>query len=251
MKGLKDRVVLITGAGSGIGKAAAERFVAEGAKIVVAERDVAAGEAVATALHGHFVRTDVTDPSSVEAAVAFTVQSLGSLDILVNNAGIESRRAPIHDCSLENWRHVLDVDLNGVFYGMKFGIAQLVKQGGGGSVVNLSSTAGLVGMPDLPPYTAAKAAVVNLTRSGALEYGRHGIRVNAVAPTAVMTDMNRRMMADVPDPAAFLQFLNTLNPLIGMPTADDIAAAVVFLASDDARFISGVTLPVDGAFTAQ
>jgi meso-butanediol dehydrogenase / (S,S)-butanediol dehydrogenase / diacetyl reductase len=251
MKNLKDKVVLVTGGGAGLGKAIAQRFASEGAKVVIAERNAEAGQAAAAEIKARFVHTDVSDPASVQASVDFAVASFGAVDIIVNNAGIESLRGPIHECTLENWRRVLDVNLNGVFYGMKFGIAQLIKQGKGGNVVNISSVAGLVGMPDLPPYCAAKAAVSNLTREGALEYGALGIRVNAVAPTAVMTAMNQRMMEDVADPAAFVDFLNTMNPLPGMPSPEDIAAAVAFLASDDARFISGVTLPVDGGFVAR
>jgi meso-butanediol dehydrogenase / (S,S)-butanediol dehydrogenase / diacetyl reductase len=251
MKNLRGKVALVTGGASGLGKAMAERFAAEGSKVVIADVHAKAGEAVAAAVSGRFVRTDVTDPASVESAVAFAVAAFGRLDIMVNNAGIESLQAPMHECTIENWRKVIDVDLSGVFYGMKYGIAQFMRQGGGGSVVNTSSVAGIIGFHNIPPYTAAKAGVSNLTREGAVEYGPYNIRVNAVAPTAVLTDLNQRLIDSAPDPAAFKKYLETLNPLSGMPTPEDVAAAVVFLASDDARFISGAVLPVDGGYTAR
>lgn len=250
MKNLKDKIVLVTGGGAGFGKAIVERFVAEGSKAIIADIDEKAGRATADAVGGHFVRTDVSDPASVEAAVAFAVATHGRLDVMVNNAGIESAQAPIHDCTMENWRRVLDINLSGVFYGMKFALAQFVKQGSG-NVVNISSIAGIVACANLPPYSAAKAGVSNLTREGALEYARLGIRVNAIAPTAVMTEMNERMRQVADDPDGFVGYLNSMNPMPGTPTADDIAAAAAFLASDDAGFISGVILPIDGGYTAQ
>ena len=250
MKNLKDKIVLVTGGGGGFGKAIVERFVAEGAKAVIADIDEAAGQATAKAVGGHFVRTDVSDPASVKAAVAFAVATHGRLDVMVNNAGVESAQAPIHACSMENWRRVLDINLSGVFYGMKYALAQFVKQGGG-NVVNISSVAGIVACANLPPYSAAKAGVSNLTREGALEYAKLGIRVNAVAPTAVMTEMNERMRQVADDPDGFVTYLNSMNPMPGTPTSEDIAAATAFLASDDARFISGAILPVDGGYTAQ
>lgn len=250
MKNLKDKIVLVTGGGAGFGKAIVERFVAEGSKAIVADIDERAGQATADAVAGHFVRTDVSDPASVEAAVAFAVATHGRLDIMVNNAGIESAQAPIHDCTMENWRRVLDINLSGVFYGMKFALAQFVKQGSG-NIVNISSIAGIVACLNLPPYSAAKAGVSNLTREGALEYARMGIRVNAIAPTAVMTEMNERMRQVADDPDGFVGYLNSMNPMPGTPSADDIAAAAAFLASDDASFISGVILPIDGGYTAQ
>lgn len=250
MKNLKDKVVLVTGGGAGFGKAIIERFVAEGCKAVIADIDSSSGEATAAAVGGRFVRTDVSDPASVEAAVAFAVECYGALDVMVNNAGIESAQAPIHACSMENWRRVLDINLNGVFYGMKYALARFVEQGSG-NVVNISSVAGIVACANLPPYSAAKAAVSNLTREGALEYAKQGIRVNAVAPTGVMTEMNERMKLVADDPDGFVNYLTSMNPMPGTPTAEDIAAATVFLASDEARFITGVILPVDGGYTAQ
>jgi len=251
MKNLKGKAVIITGGASGLGKAMVERFAAEGSRVVVADMNVAAGKEVASSAGGYFAQVNVTDPASVEQAVAFCVDRLGRLDVMVNNAGIDSLQAPIHESTIENWQKVIDVDLSGVFYGMKYAIAQMLRQGGGGNVVNTSSTAGLVGFQLIPPYTAAKAGVSNLTREGAIEYGPHGIRVNAVAPTATLTKMVQGIIDADADPVAFKHYLETLNPMKGMPVPEDIAAAVAFLASDDARFISGVVLPVDGGYTAR
>jgi NAD(P)-dependent dehydrogenase (short-subunit alcohol dehydrogenase family) len=216
---------------------------------MVADIDAAAGQAVADSLAMPFVRVDVGDVASVEAAIAAAVARFGRLDILVNNAGIASARAPIHSSTLENWHRVINVNLNGVFYGMKFALAHFVEQGGG-VIVNISSVAALVAFPDLPPYNAAKAGVSQLTREAAVEYARLGIRVNAVAPTAIMTPMNRKTALETDDPAAFERALTGMNPMPGTASPEDIAAAVAFLASDDARFISGVTLPVDGGYTS-
>jgi meso-butanediol dehydrogenase / (S,S)-butanediol dehydrogenase / diacetyl reductase len=251
MKNLSGKIVLVTGGASGLGKAIVERFVAEGCKVVLADVNAEAGPAVARSLAAAFIRADVADPAQVAAAVQFVVTNFGRLDVIVNNAGVESVQAPTHECTIENWHRVIDVNLSGVFYGMKYGIAQFLRQGGGGTVVNMSSVAGLTGYAAIPPYAAAKAGVSNLTRSGAVEYGTHSIRVNAVAPTAVATVLIERLIEQSPDPETLRKDLETMNPLLGMPTPEDVAAAVAFLASDDARFISGVILPVDGGYTAR
>lgn len=249
MRNLGGKTVLVTGGGAGIGEAIVRRFVEEGAQVMVADIDTATGQSVADALGLAFVQLDVGEAASFEQAIAATVARFGRLDILVNNAGVASARAPIHSSTLENWHRVINVNLNGVFYGMKYALAHFVEQGGG-VIVNISSIAALVAFPELPPYNAAKAGVSQLTREAAVEYAQLGVRVNAVAPTAIMTPMNRKTALETDDPAAFERALTGMNPMPGTATADDIAAAVAFLASDDARFISGVTLPVDGGYTA-
>ena len=249
MRNLSGKTVLVTGGGAGIGEATVRRFVDEGAKVMVADIDTAAGQTIADACGMPFVRVDVGAAESFEQAVAATIDRFGRLDILVNNAGIASLRAPIHASTMENWHRVINVNLNGVFYGMKYALAHFVEQESG-VIVNISSVAALVAFPELPPYNAAKAGVSQLTREAAVEYAKLGIRVNAVAPTAVMTPMNQRTALEMDDPAAFERMLTGMNPMPGAASADDIAAAVAFLASDDARFISGVTLPVDGGYTA-
>lgn len=249
MRNLSGKTVLVTGGGAGLGEATVRRFVEEGARVMVADIDIAAAQAVAETCRMPSMRVDVGDAKSFEEAIADTIRQFGGLNILVNNAGIASARAPMHASTLENWHRVININLNGVFYGMKYALAHFVEQGSG-VIVNISSIAGLVAFPELPPYNAAKAGVTQLTREAAVEYAQHGIRVNAVAPTAVMTPMNQRMGIESGDPAGFEKMLMGMNPMPGTPTADDIAAAVVFLASDDARFITGVTLPVDGGYIA-
>ena len=251
MRNLEDKNVLVTGSGAGMGEAIARRFVEEGSRVLVTDIDVDRGQAVAKELDMPFVRIDAGDPESVESAVGAAVKAFGRLDVMVNNAGINSLVAPIHECTQENWDRVIRVNLNGVYYGMKYALQQFVPQKSG-VIVSMASINGLVGCFGGPPYGAAKAGVVNLTREAAIEYAKFGIRANAVAPTAVWTPMNIKAAeisgTDLKD---MEDALNNLNPLPGMPTPGDIAAAIAFLASDDARFITGVTLPVDGGYTAQ
>ncbi len=249
MRNLSGKTVLVTGGGAGIGEATVRRFMDEGARVMIADIDTAAGQAVADAFGMPFVRIDVGDAQSFQQAIGATIERFGRLDILVNNAGIASARAPIHTSTLENWHRVINVNLNGVYYGMKYALTHFVEQGGG-VIVNISSIAALVAFTELPPYNAAKAGVSQLTREAAVEYAQLGVRVNAVAPTAIMTPMNQRTALETGDPAAFERALTGMNPMPGTASADDIAAAVAFLASDDARFITGVTLPVDGGYTA-
>jgi len=233
-----------------MGAAIAKRFVEEGANVLVTDIDVENGRVAAQELAMPFARIDTSDPASVEAAVAEAVKAFGRLDVMVNNAGINSKVAPIHESTLENWDRVIGVNLSGVYYGMKYALQQFVPQKSG-VIVSMASINGLVGCFGGPPYGAAKAGVVQLTREAAIEYAQYGIRANAVAPTAVWTPMNIEAARESGDVQALEEALKKLNPLPGMPSPDDIAAAIVFLASDDARFITGVTLPVDGGYTAQ
>ncbi len=249
MRNLNGKTVLVTGGGAGIGEAIVRRFVDEGAQVMVTDIDAAAGQTVADACAMPFVAVDVGDAASFEAAIAAAVTQFGRLDILVNNAGVASARAPIHTSTIDNWHRVINVNLNGVFYGMKYALAHFVERGGG-VIVNISSIAAIVAFPELPPYNAAKAGVSQLTREAAVEYAKLNIRVNAVAPTGIWTPMNQRTAEETGDPAAFERAITGMNPMPGTASPDDIAAAVAFLASDDAKFISGVTLPVDGGYTA-
>jgi len=251
MNGLNNKTALVTGGASGLGKAIAERLTAEGAVVVIADLSEDNGTALAKTLNGFFIKANVTDPAAVEAAIAFAVEKTGKLDIFVNNAGIDGVQAPTHETSLENWNKVIDINLNGAFYSLKYALAQFIKQNNGGVIVNMASTAGLAGFPNIPAYSAAKGALVNLTRATAVEYGPHFIRVNAVAPTTVLTPLVQHFIDSAEDPAAMKKLMETMNPIPGMPLTGDIAAAVAFLASDDARFISGVTLAVDGGYTAR
>lgn len=250
MRNLKGKNVLVTGSGAGMGAAIARRFVEEGARVLITDINVDNGQGVAKELDMPFTRVDTADPQSVEAAVAESVKVFGRLDVMVNNAGINSKVAPIHESTQENWDRVIGVNLSGVYYGMKYALQQFVPQKSG-VIVSMASINGLVGCFGGPPYGAAKAGVSQLTREAAIEYAQYGIRANAVAPTAVWTPMNIQAAQDTGDVKGLEDALNKLNPLPGMPSPEDVAAAIVFLASDDARFITGVTLPVDGGYTAQ
>ena len=251
MDRLKGKVAVITGAASGLGKSCAERFAQEGARVVVADIQEDAGTGVARALpEAHFVKVDVTDPASVEAMIAQSVQHYGRLDILFNNAGIIGERALTAESRLENWRKVLAVNLDGVYYGMKYGIAAMIAQGGG-VVLNMASTAGLRAAASISAYSASKAAVIQLTRTAAIEYANLSIRINALCPTFVYTPLVEQFIRSSPYPAAIRKTVESFNPLPGMPTPEDVAAAALFLASDEAAFITGVVLPVDGGCTAR
>jgi NAD(P)-dependent dehydrogenase (short-subunit alcohol dehydrogenase family) len=246
MKNLREKNVFITGGGSGLGKAMAERFIAEGAIVTVADRDAETRHA-ARALGARFIQLDVTDPVAFEAAI----HEAGELDILLNNAGIGAAYTALHEADLKSWHDVIHVNLTGVFLGMKFGLARMVAQDRPGVVINTASIAGISGFPNVPAYSAAKAAVAHLTRCAAIEYGPRRIRINAIAPTVILTPLMQRSIANEADPQAALARYESFNPLPGMPEPADVAAAAAFLASDDARFITGVVLPVDGGFSAR
>ena len=249
MKNLKDKVVLIAGGATGIGSAIVSRFVEEGAKVVMADVAEETGRETASAVGALFIKADVTDPTAVESAVKQAVEYGGRLDIMVNCAAIQPEQKPLDQANLDYWDKVVEVTLKGTMHGMKYSLVQFLKQEGGGSIVNISSTAGSVALVGTGGYGASKAAVGNLTRLTAVEYGKHGIRVNAVMPSVVMTKLTRTYIENSEDPKATLEYLKGMDPLVGMAKPEDVAAAVAFLASDDARFISGAILPVDGAFT--
>ena len=173
---LDSKVAIVTGGASGIGRACAERFAHEGARVIVADVQEAAGKQVADAIGGLFVNTDVTKPESVEALIGQAIAHYGRLDIFLNNAGIDGEQAPLTESSIENWRNVLAINLDGVFFGLKYGIAAMLKQSNGGVVLNTASTVGMVGFGGLPPYTTSKAAAINMTRAAAIELAQSSRR---------------------------------------------------------------------------
>jgi NAD(P)-dependent dehydrogenase (short-subunit alcohol dehydrogenase family) len=247
----EGKVVFITGGGSGLGEAGARRFDAEGASVAVADIDVAKAEIVAKELRaGLAIGVDVSDPVSVEQAVAATVEHFGRIDVVFNNAGITGEQKPLHELPVDDWDKVRHVNGDGIFYVMKYTIDAMLRTGGG-VVVNTSSTAGLTGQNNISAYTFAKAGIVGLTRSAAIEYAARNVRINAVAPTAVRTPLVENFANSAPDPVAMWAALEAYNPMPGIPTPEDVAAAVAFLASDEARWITGHTLPIDGGYCAQ
>ncbi len=253
MASFKGKVALITGAGSGIGRKAALGFARGGARVVVSDVDDAAGaETVSlieqTAGTAMFVHADVADPAEVEAAVAAAVDAYGGLNIVVNNAGIGGEANLTGDYSIEAWQKVIDINLNGVFYGMRFGIPAILASGGG-SIVNISSILGLVGWGSAPAYVAAKHAVSGLTKAAAVEYAQQGIRVNSVHPGFIATPLLEKAgITEDSDAHAFIAGKHAVNRL---GTADEVANLIVWLASDDASFVTGSQVAVDGGYTCQ
>lgn len=251
MQRFQGKVVYATGGASGLGEAAVRRFADEGARIVIADIDEAGARRVAESLPDAVaVRVDTSDPDSVERSIAAAVERYGRIDVIFNNAGISGEQLLIHEMSVENWQRVARINGDGVFYVLKFGIAAMLKSGGG-AIVNTSSTNGLIGIPNIAPYTFTKWGVIGLTKSVAIEYATQGIRVNAVAPTVVRTPLVERFIDDAADPKEMAERMETFNPMPGMPEPRDVADAVLFLASDEARFITGHVIPIDGGYTAQ
>lgn len=251
MQRFKDKVVYVTGGASGLGEAAVRRFAEEGGRIVIADIDEAGAKRVAESLPDAMaVHVDTSDAASVERSIAAAVERYGRIDVIFNNAGISGEQLLIHEMSVENWQRVARINGDGVFYVLKFGIAAMLRTGGG-AIVNTSSTNGLIGIPNIAPYTFTKWGVIGLTKSVAIEYATQGIRVNAVAPTVVRTPLVEKFIADAADPEEMARSMEAFNPMPGMPEANDVADAVLFLASDDARFITGHVIPIDGGYTAQ
>jgi len=248
----QNKVVLITGATSGIGKVSALAFGKAGAKVVVSGRREAEGLAVVAGIkaaggEATFVKADVAVEADVAALVAKTVATYGRIDIAFNNAGVELT-GPIVDATEADYRRVFDINVWGVLTSMKHEIPVMLKQGGG-VIINTSSVAGHIGMAGASVYVASKHAVEGLTKAAAIEYAKQGIRVNAVAPAAIETDMVTRFTGGGSEEA--LNYMHSLHPVGRMGRAEEIANPVLFLASDAASFITGTSLNVDGGFLAQ
>ncbi|HVC44447.1 MAG TPA: SDR family oxidoreductase [Candidatus Binataceae bacterium] len=250
---LKGKVTLVTGAASGIGRAAAIAFAREGAKVLVADMSDAAGRETVKMItdaggEAAFTRCDVAKPADAEALVAAAVKAYGRLDGAYNNAGVAGKIARTADDTEENFDHIMAVNLRGVWLCMKYEIIQMVKQGQGGAIVNTASAAGLVGSHGMPAYTASKHGVIGLTRTAALEYARAAIRVNAVCPGVIDTAMVAGMVAAHP---RLKDALVSVEPVARMGKPSEIAEAVTWLLSDAASFVTGAALPVDGGMTAR
>lgn len=249
------RVVLITGGTSGIGLATAEAFLSRGASVIVSSRDGDKGRAALTQLSDiggqvRFLQADVRDEAQVEDLITRIVAAFGQLDVLVNSAGLMDR-TPLTELEQPVWDSVVDTNLKGVYLVCKHGLAPMVARGRG-SVVNIASYLGAFGArPWTPAYNAAKAGVVALTRSLALQVGPKGVRVNAVCPAFVITPLNQHIIRDAPDPVAKEAEMAQPYPLRRLGRPGDVAAAILFLASDEAGWITGTSLLVDGGLTAR
>ncbi len=245
MKRLEGKTVLITGGAQGIGRAGAELFVREGAHVVIADINEKLGRETASELGAVFVKCDVSKSEDVRAVI----EQCPNLDVIYNNASIywAGHDARITDIAEEDWDRIISINLRSVFLFCKYGLPMLMKRGGG-SVVNTASSAGVIGIPDCDAYTATKGATVQLTKSMAAEYGRYGIRVNCIAPAAIMTPMMRQSN---PENSTFDEerFLKLRTPLRRYGTPEEIAKVALFLASDDSSYLNGAVIMADGGIT--
>ena len=251
---VSGKIALITGGGSGIGRATAITFGREGAKVAIADYNRAGGEETVRMIkaaggEASFIEANVAIAKQVEAMVAKTIDTYGRLDCAFNNAGIEGEMSGgnIAECSEENWGRIIAINLTGVFLCMKYEIPQMLKHGGG-SIVNTASAAGLIGLPGGTAYVASKHGVAGLTKSAALEYAKSGIRINAVCPGFIRTAMTERVMdgGSISEDAMI-----AAEPLGRIGKPEEIASVVLFLCSDDASFVTGLPMPVDGGYVAQ
>lgn len=245
---LKDKVALITGGSSGIGRAVALAWAREGAKVVVSDVDRGGGEETVGQVRtaggeAIFIAADVGKPEECEALVRGAVEKFGRLDIACNNAGIGGPQAPTADYPLDGWAQVIGINLSGVFYGMKYQLPAMLKNGGG-AIINMASILGAVGFSGAPAYAAAKHGVVGLTQTAALEYSAQGVRINAVGPGFIHTPM----ISALEDNKAVNDMLVAAHPIGRLGRAEEVAELVLWLSSDKASFVTGAYYPVDGGY---
>jgi len=255
MNRLTGKVAVITGAALGLGRATAIRMAEEGAAVAVLDVLEAEGQALAAELIGRgfkarYWHCDVTKEAEVARVIDQVASSFGSLSVLVNNAGISGANKPTHELSEEEWDHVQAVNVKGVFFCTKHAIPHL-KAAGGGSIINLSSIYGLIGAGDVPPYHASKGAVRLMSKNDALIYAPDKIRVNSIHPGFIWTPMVEHFTEESPDAAEARHQVDLLHPLGHIGEPDDIAWGAVYLASDEAKFVTGSELVIDGGYTAR
>lgn len=246
------KVVVVTGAGAGIGKACAFAFAEAGARVVAADIASSGGYETVKSIEGRggmakFAEVDVASSASVHAVIRETLRKFGTVNYAVNNAGVEGQSADTAECSEDNWDRVIAINLKGVWNCMRYEIPPMLEQGGG-AIVNMASVAGLVGFAGLPAYCASKGGVVQLTKAAALEYAERGIRINAICPGIIQTTMVDRIIGDDPEKE---RSLVAMEPVGRMGRPEEIARTALWLCSDDASFITGHPLAVDGGFVAR
>jgi NAD(P)-dependent dehydrogenase (short-subunit alcohol dehydrogenase family) len=253
MDRVKGKVAIITGGGGGLGKAQALLLAREGAKVVVTDLDEAHGQSVAEEIKGHggeamFIQHDVSSEAQWKSVINETLKQFGKLDILVNNAGVIIFKN-IHDTSLDEWRWLMSINLDGVFLGTKYAM-EAMKKSGGGSIINISSAAGIIGTLDTSAYHASKGGVRIFTKAAALECSKAGydynIRVNSVHPGVMKTSMVEGLMEDEEKKKAALSW----HPIGRFGEPEDVAYGVLYLASDESSFVTGTELVIDGGWTA-
>jgi NAD(P)-dependent dehydrogenase (short-subunit alcohol dehydrogenase family) len=252
---VEGKAAVVTGGGLGIGRAASHLLAREGARVAVTDVLEDEGRSAAEAIRGlgqeaAFFRLDVTDESEVRKVFAEIRRAFGKIDVLVNNAGISGPSRPTHEILEEEWDRVMAVNVKGVFFCTKH-VIPYMREAGGGSIVNLSSIYGIISAPDVPPYHASKGAVRSMTKTDALLYAREGIRVNSVHPGFIWTPMVEGYLKSQGSVEEGRKALDALHPVGRVGEPDDIAYAILYLASDEAKFVTGSELVVDGGYTAR
>jgi meso-butanediol dehydrogenase / (S,S)-butanediol dehydrogenase / diacetyl reductase len=248
---LKNKIALVTGGGSGIGRATAKLFAAEGATVVIADKNAASAKAVAAEIgaKAFAITADVSKPADVQAMIAETISKHERLDILFNNAGYGITGSVV-ETSEEDWDALMSVNVRGVYLGCKYAIPHMIKQGGG-AIVNTASTTSTAGIKYRAAYVTSKGAVAAMTRAMALDHVHQNIRINCVAPGTVESSYFDKILADASDPKAVRHALEVRQPMMRLGRPEEIAKAVLYLASDDASFCTGSTLYADGGWTAR
>ncbi|MFN2423283.1 MAG: glucose 1-dehydrogenase [Cryomorphaceae bacterium] len=246
------KTAIVTGGSKGIGKAVVMAFAERGASVVVSDVAESEGRHVVSeienqGLRAAFFKCDVSDKEQVQKLIEFTLKKYDRLDFAFNNAGIEGEQAPTGECSFENWQRVMDINLNGVFYCMKYEIGAMMHNSGG-VIINCSSTAGKVGFEGIPAYSASKHGVIGLSKTAALDYAKHNIRVNAICPGVVYTSMIDRFSGGS---AEGLEAMKEMQPVGRMGHVDEIASGVIWMCTEEAAFMTGQELVMDGGFIAR